>query len=85
MPPTKPYTYDYQEVLNFIIAYKQLHDGNSPTWREIAEACSISSMSVVAYILQTLERQDKIILEHGHVYRNIIVVGGSWEFLPIKA
>ena len=85
MPPTKPYTYDYQDVLDFIISYKQLHDGNSPTCREIAEACSISSMSVVAYILQSLERQNKLILEHSHLARNIIVVGGNWEYLPIKA
>ena len=85
MPPTKPYTYDYQDVLDFIISYKQLHDGNSPTWREIASACSISSMSVVAYILQTLERQNKIILEHSYLARNIIVVGGRWDYERVTA
>ena len=61
--PTKPYTYNYQDVLDFITCGKQLHDGNSPTWREIAEGCSISSMSVVAYILHSLEFKSKIILE----------------------
>ena len=45
----KPYTYNYQSALDIIISYKKLHDGNSPTWREIADACSISSMSVAAY------------------------------------
>ena len=77
MPP-KPYTYNYLDVLEFIIAYKQLHDGNSPTWREIGNACNISSVSVVAYILKKLEDQGKIILEHNSLPRKIIIVGGRW-------
>jgi len=59
-----PYVHNYEDVFNFIVAYKQLHDGNSPTWREIGTACNISSVSVVAYILKKLEDQGKIILEH---------------------
>jgi signal transduction histidine kinase len=58
------YFVDTKDVFNFIVAYKQLHDGNSPTWREISSACNISSVSVVAYILKKLEDQGKIILEH---------------------
>jgi len=62
--PCSPYIHNYEDVFNFIVAYKQLHDGNSPTWREIGNACNISSVSVVAYILKKLEAQGKIILEH---------------------
>ncbi|GAH64517.1 unnamed protein product, partial [marine sediment metagenome] len=76
--PCSPYIHNYEDVFNFIVAYKQLHDGNSPTWREIGSACNISSVSVVAYILKKLEAQGKIILEHNSLPRKIIIVGGRW-------
>jgi len=76
--PCSPYIHNYEDVFNFIVAYKQLHDGNSPTWREIGTACNISSVSVVAYILKELEAQGRIILEHNSLPRKIIIVGGRW-------
>lgn len=66
-----------QAVLGFIIRYKMEHDGISPTMREIAMRCDISSTSQVARSLEALERE-------GHIRRpeissrHIEVVGGRW-------
>jgi SOS-response transcriptional repressor LexA len=66
-----------QAVLGFIIRYKMEHDGISPTMREIALRCDISSTSQVARSLAVLE-------DEGHIRRaevssrHIEVVGGRW-------
>jgi len=71
-----------QRVYDFIVTYKKEHDGNSPTIREIGEACRISSTSVVVYWLKRLEDQELIRRpepEFGNRYSvKIEVVGGCW-------
>ena len=71
-----------ERVYRFIVAYKRGQDGNSPTIREIGEACGISSTSVVTYWLKRLvadgliRRPEPII---GNRYAcKIEVVGGQW-------
>jgi hypothetical protein len=64
------------DILAYIIDYKTVHDGLSPTIRDIASECSIPSTSTVSYYLATLETEGKIKLaERG---RGIMVVGGLW-------
>ena len=52
--------YDPMDVLEYIQAYKTYYCGDSPTLRQIAAACEISSTSVVAKILRKLEKDGKI-------------------------
>lgn len=67
------------KVFKFILKYKESHDGNSPTIREICKACKISSTSVVDYYLEKLQSR-KLIQRDSFQSRNINVVGGSWSY-----
>lgn len=51
---------DYMEVYQFIIDYKRDNDGNSPSYREIGEACKISSSSNVKHAIDRLIEIGKI-------------------------
>lgn len=62
-----------------IIEHKRAHDGNSPTLRDMQDACGISSTSVVAFYLRRLAAAGLIELQDGHT-RSIRVVGGRWSF-----
>lgn len=64
-------------VFDFVVRYKQDHDGNSPSTREIAEACCIT-LSAVRYHLTRLEI-DHLIHTSGKPRRNIEIVGGTWQ------
>lgn len=69
-------------VLRFIIEYKSFHDGNSPSIREIMDACQITSTSVASNILRRLaNRGDIRLVDDGEsaLSRNIEVVGGHWQ------
>jgi SOS-response transcriptional repressor LexA len=63
----KARAYDYEAILNWIIRYKIEHDGLSPTMQQIATACGLKTMSHVAYILNTLEKDQRIILTPGGI------------------
>jgi SOS-response transcriptional repressor LexA len=75
------------KVFEFILKFKAEHDGNSPSHREIADACDLSSTSVVAHCLDALENEKLIAREYvkTNVFgkftksRNIRVVGGKWN------
>lgn len=69
--------HDYDAVFRFIVAYKRSHDGNSPSTREIMDACGITSTSVTRHILSDLARRGRIRLT-AHGSRNIEVPGGKW-------
>lgn len=73
--------HDYIRVLGYIIDYKKHNDGASPSIREIGAACSITSTSVVRYILMSLEKEGHIRLAEGS--RGIVVSGGRWVYDPI--
>lgn len=69
-------------IFEFIVEYKSQNDGNSPTIREIADGCGISSTSVVNYNLMKLAKFGIISLSHAGVARKISVPGGFWAFRP---
>lgn len=68
--------HDRQQILQHIIDYKKAHDGNSPTFRNIMQACGISSSGHMQYILNAMEAQGTIRI----AARSIEVVGGRWEY-----
>ncbi len=68
-----------KQVYEFIIAYKEAHDGNSPAFRQIGDACGISSTSVVNFYLVFLEEQGLVKVERSWQTRSISIVGASWK------
>ena len=71
--------YDYDAIFDFIVAYKEANDGNSPTIRTLQDRFEISSTSVVAYILKKLEKAGRITLNN-NTGQLINVVGGRWSY-----
>ena len=73
--------HDPQAIFEFICEYKRTHDGNSPSIREIMQACDISSTSVTNWHLKQLERRGLIGLPESYAQsRSIRVVGGQWTY-----
>jgi SOS-response transcriptional repressor LexA len=76
-------TYDKQ-IYDFIVSFKQTHDGNSPSFRDIQTGCGISTTSMVFYYLNKLEKRGLIRRPEprfGSRYATKIeVVGGKWTF-----
>lgn len=66
-----------KKIYHFIIRFKKEHDGNSPSTREITEACEISSTSVTNYHLGMLE-EDGLLKLNFNTPRMIEVTGGEW-------
>ncbi len=71
----------FDEIFDFIVAYKIQNDGQSPTYREIMESCHLSSTSLVAYYLSRLVKAGKIAMNY-YGTRSIRVPGGSWNYKP---
>lgn len=67
-----------QRILDFIVAFKQQHDGCSPTIREIKQACDHRTTSTVFYWLARLEASG-VIRRPPYDQRAIEVVGGEWK------
>ena len=62
-------------VFEFLVKYKQQHDGLAPSIAEMARGCALHPSSVQYHLLR-LEGEDRIrILGR----RSIEVIGGSWE------
>ena len=64
------------QVFDFLVRYKLAHDGNSPSLREIADACNIV-LSGAHYHLTRLQLDNRIRL--GGKSRMIEVVGAEWH------
>ena len=67
-----------QKVFEYIVRYKGLNDGASPSYRQIASACGVA-LGSVRYWLDRLEDAGKIYRDEGQ-YRAICVPGGRWVF-----
>jgi SOS-response transcriptional repressor LexA len=79
MPRPLTFTPRRQQVYDFIVAFKQDHDGVAPSVAEIRKACGISSNSVVIDSLNGLERLGMIECDYGSGRsRMITVCGGRW-------
>jgi hypothetical protein len=72
--------HDLDHIYNFIVGYKLSHDGNSPSFREIGDACGIASTSMVKRALADLIGNGKLALNGAPFQsRCIEVVGGEWR------
>ena len=69
----RPFSYD--DVLDFIVKYVLEHGGVSPTYREIADNCEVSSTSQVKCVLDQLAKAGLIVLLGDGRARGIQVVG----------
>ncbi|NLF76960.1 MAG: hypothetical protein GX573_14775 [Chloroflexi bacterium] len=67
-----------EQIFRFLVAYKREHDGNSPTTREIAEACCLG-VSTVNYHLTRLEidHRIRVLNQRPRAYE---IVGGAWDW-----
>jgi hypothetical protein len=65
----------YDDIFSFICAYKTLHDGNSPTLRQIAKACHYGQSSIVN-ALNRLSDLGKLYINEDS--KKIHVIGGRW-------
>lgn len=70
--------YDPDTVYTFIVNYKIKHQGQSPTIREIADGCGISTTSMVVNILDRLEGAGKIKRPDFGLTRGINIPGSKW-------
>lgn len=66
-----------KRILNFIIGYKERHNGVSPTLQEITDGANLSSKSLVNYYLQQLAGGGTITFTPGNA-RTIEVTGSRW-------
>lgn len=66
-----------ERVFEFVVAYKKEHDGNSPSLREIADACHIV-VSGAYYHLSRLELDNRVRIS-GPRSRTIEIVGATWS------
>lgn len=65
-------------VFNAIVDFKKGHDGCSPTYNWLMEACGISSKAVVFYHIGKLEEEGRIIKGPGKGH--LQVVGSVWHY-----
>jgi SOS-response transcriptional repressor LexA len=69
----------YDELLNWIIGFKTVHDGVGPTLQEICDKFNWVSKNTAAHALDRLEEQGRITLGDGA--RMIFVTGGTWTYV----
>lgn len=65
------------QIYNFIVEYKRVYNGNSPTIREIGDAAKIDSTSLIDYYLTTLDGMGLINRDGGGA-RNIFLPNSQW-------
>lgn len=65
-----------RKFLDAIIAYKLEHDGNSPSFQELADAVGYATTSVVHYHIHSLEAKGVIL--RSMAQRTIVIPGATW-------
>ena len=67
------------KAFDFIVRYKTENDGNSPSFREIADAIEVKAVSHVHYLVQNLAEHGMIELVKGR--KGCIRINGG-QYLP---
>ncbi len=67
-------------MYRYIIRYKRLHGGDSPSRREIASAIGLPSVSMVQHHLLALESAGRITRPKRGKARMIAIPGAEWRF-----
>ena len=65
-----------EAIFDFIIQYKFLHQGNTPTIHQIMDGCDLSTTSLVVFHLNKLADAGRITRDG----REITVPGARWEY-----
>lgn len=74
-----------ERVYRYIVRYKKLYGGASPTLREIADAVGLAAWSAVHPHLNSLESAGRIRRVRRGKARMIDVPGGRWVFDEVAA
>lgn len=69
-----------ERMYRYIIRYKRMNAGDSPTRREIAAAVELPAISTVQYHLDALEARGLILRPSRGQARRIAIPGARWEF-----
>ena len=73
-----------ESVYRFIIRYKRMHAGDSPSRREIAAAVGLPSTSMVHSCLIALETAGLVTRSEGGKARMIGIPGAEWYFYEAR-
>jgi SOS-response transcriptional repressor LexA len=65
-----------KQVFDFIVNFKAAHDGNSPSFCDIKQACGLRSKNSVSYHMVKLVKAGTIEYDG---QRMIAVTGGRWK------
>jgi len=70
-----------EAIYRFVVRYKRMHAGDSPTRREIGAGVGVSTPSIVHHHLMMLERAGKIVLARPSGQARMIgIPGAEWRF-----
>ena len=66
-------------LFQFIIEYKESHDGNSPTYREMVKGIDVSSTNTIFKYIRAMEKSGLLKVVDG----KLCLRGGSWNYDPL--
>jgi SOS-response transcriptional repressor LexA len=66
-------------LFEFIISYKESHDGNSPTYREMVDGIGVSSTNTIFQYIRKMEKHGLIKMVDG----KMCLAEGSWNYDPL--
>ena len=66
------------DLFMFILKYKESHDGNSPTYREMAKGIGVKSTNTVWVYIQDMIKADVLEVRD----KKLCVVEGKWSYEP---
>ena len=69
-----------ERMYRYIVRFKMMNAGDSPTRREIAAGVGLASVAVVQYHLGRLEKAGLITRPKRGQARRIGIPGASWQF-----
>lgn len=74
-----------ESMYRYIIRFKRLHAGDSPSRREIMHALELPSVSMVQHHLLALEAAGRIVRPKRGQARMIQIPGAEWRFDEVSA
>jgi hypothetical protein len=66
-------------LFEFIISYKESHDGNSPTYREMCAGIGVSSTNSIFQYIRKMEKHGLIEVIDG----KLCLTEGLWKYDPL--
>ena len=74
-----------ESMYRFIVRYKRMNAGDSPTRREIMVGVGLPSVSMVQHHLESLEAAGRITRPKRGKARMLAIPGARWEFDEVAA